>query len=198
MLKMSFNHEKILNVLKSSLYKITKKEILLSIKKKNLSRYIEKVTLFRNTNEIIQNFKLSTTVKTTLPKEIIPNENIAPKLQEDTPIIRQVVLTNSQWRTEISKVTWTQPIYDFYSPFSFQPVIVSQIKHILTSIEEAQTDSSFQARVGAFITYIHKVPGARTVSVKVRSYHSLYFQGVVSSCVLELKYIDGLFLQKYR
>lgn len=91
--------------MKSSLYKITKKEILLSIKKKNLSRYIEKVTLFRNTNEIIQNFKLSTTVKTTLPKEIIQNENIAPKLQEDTPIIRQVVLTNSQWRTEISKVT---------------------------------------------------------------------------------------------
>lgn len=149
--KMSFNHEKILNVLKTSLYKIASKEVLLKIIRKDLSLYIQKVALLRNSNGIIQNFKFSKAVIKSVQlkedEEAVEDSRISQKIADN--VLNIETSSPLQWKTEISK-----------------PIIISQTQHILESIQEAQTNSSFQARVGAFISFIHKVPGARIISVK--------------------------------
>lgn len=105
--KMSFNHEKILNVLKTSLYKIASKEVLLKIIRKDLSLYIQKVALLRNSNGIIQNFKFSKAVIKSVQlkedEEAVEDSRISQKIADN--VLNIETSSPLQWKTEISKVT---------------------------------------------------------------------------------------------
>ncbi|KAK9880477.1 hypothetical protein WA026_011720 [Henosepilachna vigintioctopunctata] len=155
---MPFNHEKLFDLFKTSLPKIFKRKGLSITLRKDLSRYIDKLQFIKHATGNLQSIMLTSVLRNSFSSELNNSAKLKSFPNLDANISSKIIQEANIPKKEPQNPLWSIGISKLH--------IISQIRHILTSIEDAQTELSFQGRIEALISYIYRHPEARILSVK--------------------------------